>query len=211
MPINSYVTRGFHGTTRESAESILTNNTFFRSSNSWDWLGQGTYFFDNGPLHAWKFALSCSDGDPEKAAVVSVDIRLENCLDLLDKTYWRFVREQFETIREQHDIDKKRLPKQRGLIETFISPDHKSNGKNELDQMVIEDLICTLEGKGEVIDSTRAAFAFKDRIFTSSFFGYEDHIQIAVRRPAPIYGNKLELEMSEELHAAYMESNLGIS
>lgn len=38
---------GYHGTDKDSAKSILSQNAFDQSNNDDDWLGRGVYFYDN--------------------------------------------------------------------------------------------------------------------------------------------------------------------
>jgi hypothetical protein len=46
---------GYHGTSRENAIRIL-NNGFRVSSNDYDWLGEGVYFFQDAPMRALQWA-----------------------------------------------------------------------------------------------------------------------------------------------------------
>ena len=45
---------GYHGTRRETARKIINHETKFKSSsNEYDWLGHGIYFWEHAPQQAW--------------------------------------------------------------------------------------------------------------------------------------------------------------
>ena len=52
---------GFHGLDEEVAHQILNNKCNFKQSdNHYDWLGQGTYFWENNPSRAKQYAFEDS-------------------------------------------------------------------------------------------------------------------------------------------------------
>ena len=54
---------------------------FQLSRNDYDWLGDGVYFFQDGLLRAWQWA---RERHGDEAAVIGAEIRLVDCMDLLD-------------------------------------------------------------------------------------------------------------------------------
>lgn len=46
---------GYHGTNTEAAATIIQQG-FNVSSNDYDWLGTGVYFFQDAPVRAWEWA-----------------------------------------------------------------------------------------------------------------------------------------------------------
>lgn len=49
---------GYHGCDREVAERVLAGKTEVRSStNAFDWLGSGVYFWENNPRRALSWAI----------------------------------------------------------------------------------------------------------------------------------------------------------
>jgi len=77
-------TKGFHGTTHESADEILRTNFRLPARNSTAYLGDGVYFFDNQLSHACNWAVKHA-GDRKrgtKVAVIESDISYGNLLNL---------------------------------------------------------------------------------------------------------------------------------
>src|SRR6266516_1241891 len=86
---------GYHGCSRETAERILAGERFIPSRRSYDWLGEGIYFWEYGPYRAYEWA---EGKHRENAAVLGATIRLGRCVNLLDiehmakfgkRTSWR--------------------------------------------------------------------------------------------------------------------------
>jgi hypothetical protein len=69
----------YHGTSTESAYKIIQEQRFKISTNSYDWVGKGIYFWPDNRTRAWEWA---NKGFPRGAAVLVVTIRLGRCLDL---------------------------------------------------------------------------------------------------------------------------------
>ena len=46
---------GYHGTTAQDAQAILQSG-FRPSTNRYDWLGDGVYFWQDAPARAWEWA-----------------------------------------------------------------------------------------------------------------------------------------------------------
>lgn len=48
---------GFHGCDKETAEKVFVGKARLRNStNDWDWLGSGIYFWENNPHRAMAYA-----------------------------------------------------------------------------------------------------------------------------------------------------------
>jgi len=75
---------GFHGTSEERADTIVSSGQFIPSKNDYDWLGHGIYFWEYAPLRAWQWA---KQKYRDRAAVVRASIELGACLDLTDLRY----------------------------------------------------------------------------------------------------------------------------
>jgi len=73
------VTNAFHGTSRESADTILKDG--FRVSRDKNlFFGDGVYFFQGSPKEAYNFAANVWKYNP--AVVLRSEIQLSRCLDL---------------------------------------------------------------------------------------------------------------------------------
>jgi hypothetical protein len=82
------IVTGYHGTSLQTATSILSGGTFELSQNDYDWLGHGVYFWEHAPYRAWDWAKEKYGSD---AAVIEAEIRLGHCLDLTDIRYTKAI------------------------------------------------------------------------------------------------------------------------
>ena len=77
---------GYHGCDYDVAESILAGKEEVRSStNTYDWLGSGAYFWENNPSRALSWATLLAKSNSKKIrtpAVIGAIIDPGNCLDL---------------------------------------------------------------------------------------------------------------------------------
>lgn len=83
---------GFHGCDRSTAEDILCGRKrhLQHSSNEYDWLGSGIYFWEADPWRAWAFAKEVRDnpklsrGKIDDPCVIGAVLDLGHCCNLLD-------------------------------------------------------------------------------------------------------------------------------
>ena len=77
---------GFHGCDRQVAEKVLEGREeLHTSTNEYDWLGSGTYFWVDSPTRALNWAKYLYDaGKISEPYVVGAFIRTGLCLNLLD-------------------------------------------------------------------------------------------------------------------------------
>jgi len=155
---------GYHGTSGAAAARILESG-FTVSRNEWDWLGDGVYFFQDAPIRAREWALRFHPDDP---AVLRSDIRLEDCMDLLDIRWTQVLAEAYDHFLRLWKTTGLPLPAQRG-------------GAHRLDRSVINYMVATLATEGTTIRAVRGAFAEGEPIFPDSAIFARAHIQIAVR------------------------------
>jgi hypothetical protein len=82
---------GYHGTSMDQASAIV-ETVFNPSSNEYDWLGKGIYFWQDAPKRAWQWAQSVR----ENLAVVKSRLRLNSgCLDPLDIGYFPLLKTMY--------------------------------------------------------------------------------------------------------------------
>jgi hypothetical protein len=155
---------GYHGTSTEAAQSILSTG-FEVSRNDYDWLGDGTYFFQDAPLRAWEWARQ-RFGD--NAAVVGAEIDLADCVDLLDIPWEHVVKDTYYRYVAQVIDSGRRLPRQ-------------TKGAHRLDRHVMNYLAGWLVRDGFKVRSMRAAFAEGRPLFPGSALLSRSHVQISVR------------------------------
>lgn len=79
---------GFHGCSKETFEKVIYNNQpLNKSTNRYDWLGNGIYFWENSYQRAVEWAIT--HYGEKNAAVIGAFIDLGYCLDLTDYDYVR--------------------------------------------------------------------------------------------------------------------------
>ena len=107
---------GYHGTSADRAESVLSSGGFVPSRNDYDWLGHGIYFWEHAPLRAWQWATRKYGKD---AAVLECNIVLGYCLDLSDIRYTSALRLAYDSLREAYIKTSTTLPSNRNKARTL--------------------------------------------------------------------------------------------
>jgi len=189
---------GFHGCDESVAMKVLTGETFLkRSVNNYDWLGHGSYFWENSPSRAMEFALylqkfpNMSKGKIEKPAVIGAVIDLGYCLDLLDFDNLQLLKKAYKMLQ---------------LTSNFVNfPVNRSIGGigdlllRELDCAVIETLHTFEEdSRQQSFDSIRGVFTEGAELYPNAGFREKDHIQICIRNPNCIKGFFLPRKLDGE-------------
>lgn len=144
---------GYHGTSASAAAGILRDG-FRSSANEYDWLGDGTYFFQDAPHRAHKWATKLF---PTSPAVIKCEITLAGCMDFLDIKWHR-------ALADAHD-GFLRLIKDTGLV-----PPKQSAGAHRLDRHVINYLVGLLAEQGHPIKTVRGAFAEGAPVYPSPLY-----------------------------------------
>ena len=183
------VVYGFHAIDKSAGLKILNQeDQFKRSSNEYDWLGPGIYFWENNLERAYQYAQQDSnrpDSQIKEPFVLGTVLELGNCLDLLDQKYNDFLGYAYSQLKIALSEQDKPLPSNRNMGENDF--DFKAR---DLDCAVIR-YACTLSGKAKnakPFDSVRAAFIEGSPIYEGAGFSSENHIQIAVINPNCIKG-----------------------
>lgn len=179
---------GFHGCDKKVFDKILYEHESFKpSTNEYDWLGNGMYFWEQNLERAWEWAM-CGMTNPklkiETPAVIGAVIDLGNCLNLLDSYNIQLLKVQYELFKAKMSILDKPIPKNKNV-----------KGNNDLlmrflDCAVIEDLHKDMRENGNIrpYDSVRGVFFEGKPIYETSGFMEQSHIQICVRNPNCIKG-----------------------
>jgi len=176
---------GFHGCDASIAERVFAGKAHLnRSSNEFDWLGEGIYFWENSPARALQYATALKDHPRASGpkirmpAVVGAVIELGYCLNLLDAEFLELVRESYADLKSAQERTGVPLP--------VNSPDAL---RRPLDCAVINFLHQTrLERNLQPFDTLRAAFAEGGELFPGSGVSAKNHIQLCVRRRSCIKG-----------------------
>ncbi len=157
---------GYHGTSSVMAD-IIERDGFRLSRNDYDWLGDGVYFFQDGLLRAWQWARERHGDD---AAVIGAEIRLVDCMDLLDVGNYEVLSNAFDEYVGLLGRAGRAVPTQ-------------SEGAHPLDRDVINYAVDMLARRGVRITCVRATFQEGRPVYQGSAFYNLSHVQIAVREP----------------------------
>jgi hypothetical protein len=167
---------GYHGTSRRRAENILAAG-FRPSTNGYDWLGTGVYFWQDAPNHALHWA---QQNHPTEPAVIKSRLRIDNtCLDLLDMSGMNnsnFWTNSYNGFTEMYQKGGQNLPTQNPTIP----------GKRRLDCAFFDYFINTfakqsiIYGASKTIGSVRSAFVEGNPIFPGSAVYDQTHVQISI-------------------------------
>jgi hypothetical protein len=173
---------GYHGCTGAFARGLLLAKKPIRewqpSTNDWDWLGHGIYFWEHAPERALRWARERYRTRRQRPTVLGAYIQLGRCFDLLDEPITALLGETYERLARAFAEEGRPLPQNRGR-----------DGKlRELDYMVINACIDELRLGGTVYDTVRGAFLEGTPVYPDAGFSRESHIQIAVRNPSCILG-----------------------
>jgi len=159
---------GFHGCDVSVGRDVVSGKMPLRiSTNDYDWLGHGVYFWENSPDRAWAFACDqCKRGKVKTPFVIGAVLDLGLCLNL-------------------HAVRIPEVAKNRGgkdILQRF------------LDCAVFESLHELIASDGQdPFDSVRCAFEEGEPSFSGSSIRDKTHVQICIRNPDCIKGYFLPL------------------
>ncbi len=141
------------------------------STNEYDWLGQGIYFWEYSPERAHRWA-------GEHGIVIGAVLQLGQCLDLTDLRATEMLPGAFKQVQALYRKKKRPLPMNQG----------KEFKNRKLDCLVLNHLVEYLGKSKVVIQTVRGAFEEGELAFPGSMLRKETHIQLAVRDVACILG-----------------------
>ncbi len=166
---------GFHGCSRKAAESIVLSFDFKQSSNDFEWLGKGFYFWENDPLRALKWAV---DKKKENPTVLGAIINPSQCLDLTSPDGAQFLRLAYQKLVTIYTSTGQKLPKnQRG---------HKNDNdelKRRLDCAVLNTLF-----EDRKIPAVKSPFIEGEPVYPGGKFFEKTHTQICIQDASCILG-----------------------
>lgn len=181
---------GFHGCDKQVAEDVFAGKTQLRkSTNAYDWLGNGIYFWENNHQRALEYAHDlmrhpdrCSEVIQEPAVIGAI-INLGPCLNLLDAKAINLVKET-NSLYEEICADNN-LP----IAQNKAGGSAKDLLLRYRDCAVIELLHVSRESKKEPpFMSVRGMFTEGQPLYANAGFHEKNHIQICIRNPNCIKG-----------------------
>lgn len=190
---------GYHGCDRTVAERVLLHREQLKkSSNIWDWLGEGIYFWEHSQRRALEFAeWKKTRGELDEPAVLGAYINLGRCFDLTDTDTTRQLRgfyEDYKASCETRGID---VPTNRAPAGTGADLLLR-----ELDCAVLNLGLFNLdiaEGDDEFFYQTvRGVFVEGAEAYPGAAIRERTHVQIAVRDPSCILGYFMPARYDED-------------
>lgn len=184
------LTIGFHGCEKDVAIDVLLNRrNLTASSNKYDWLGGGIYFWENDPFRALEFAKNVKLCD--NPCVIGAVLNLGYCLDLSTKKGLENVRLAWDNIVKP-------------IYDKGDLKPYKAGRKGETGELMLRFLDCYVlealheynrDNDYEEFDTVRAPFWEGQELYPTAGFFNKNHIQICVRNAACIMGYFLPKEL----------------
>ena len=177
---------GYHGYDRRVGEDVLMNGAPLKpSSNPWDWLGAGIYFWEHGPERALEFAeWKRQRGEIDRPFVLGAYIHLGRCFDLTDTFATRQLRGFYDGLVDALEKSGRTLPENRPA-----GPGDVDLVLRRLDCAVLNFGLTKTEREDNVReDNVRGVFPEGDTAYSGSAIRTKTHVQVAVRNPACILG-----------------------
>lgn len=178
---------GYHGCDAAVAARVLDRRIRLKlSTNPFDWLGMGIYFWEHGPRRAYEWAIEqakLSGAEACRPCVIGARIRLGECLDLLDTANTQLLRKWYGEFRETARQNRATLPVNRD------APRGRRGEKvlRYLDRAVIDFTVSHVAEAEKIFYQTvRGVFLEGEPAYPGSKIALKSHIQIAVRDPACI-------------------------
>lgn len=181
---------GFHGCDEKTYEKVIHGSEALKPSmNSYDWLGNGVYFWENNYERAKEWADSKHKG---KGRVIGAVLDLGYCLNLTDYVSSEILSWGYKALKANVKAAGKEMPKnKKGRSKTDIL-------LRDLDCAVIEQVHLLNEYSGNVAyDSVRGVFIEGNKMYPGSAMRKKTHIQICVRNPNCIKGYFDPIESDE--------------
>lgn len=182
---------GFHGCDKSVFNKVITNGEHLKpSSNAYDWLGNGIYFWEQNYKRAYEWAVNRYG---ENAAVIGAVIDLGNCLNLTDSDSNKDLRLGYDILKLRCDISGTPLPENKKSL--------KSNDVllRNLDCAVIQQIHYYNEDEHlDMFDSVRGIFSEGKPVYPGGEILEKTHIQLCICNPNCIKGYFNPLSKNDE-------------
>ena len=182
---------GYHSCDRSLGLSVLNGeNDLDQSTNPWDWLGPGIYFWENDPNRALTYAEENAAGKQfnkkkiKNPFVLGAIIDLGECLNLVESVSLEILTEAYDGLKSVYKKYDQKMPVNKGnnraLDCAVIKYIHESNKEQDKDPY----------------QTVRAAFIEGELAYPGANFSSRQHIQIAVLDPKVIKGYFLPRDLN---------------
>lgn len=181
---------GFHGCHQNVFNEVIFNNQLMpKSTNQYDWLGNGIYFWENSYQRAVEWAYSHYG---EEGMVLGAIIDLGYCLDLTDYGCSSILKHGYNLLKEHCD---------KALVEI----PQNINGHSPIDKLV-RNLDCAViqtihdynfDNNLQPYDSVRGMFDEGNEMYPNAGFKEKTHTQVCIINPNCIKGFFVPRELDE--------------
>ncbi len=178
---------GFHGCDQSVVDKVVAGEEkLLASTNDYDWLGNGIYFWENNEARALQWAeelVKRKNSSVKTPAVIGAIIDLGYCLDLTDSLCLEELKKGYETLVAMCNETGMPMPQNMNLGNSTDLLLRK------LDCAVIETMhkINKLANK-RPYDSVKGVFWEGKPLYPNAGFAEKNHIQICVCNPNCIKG-----------------------
>ncbi|CAG9891661.1 hypothetical protein BOVA604_1202 [Bacteroides ovatus] len=187
---------GFHGCDKSVVDKVIAGeDSLIASTNDYDWLGHGVYFWENNETRALQYAnemLKRGSSSIKEPAVIGAVIDLGYCMDLTDTLYLEELKEAYHTLVDTCKLAGIDLPQNTDIGKS------KDKLMRRLDCAVIETAHqINEEAEERTFDSVKGVFWEGEQLYPGAEFREKDHIQICVRNPNCIKGLFLPRKLND--------------
>lgn len=181
------LTIGFHGCDQSVVDKVIAGkDNLLASTNDYDWLGNGIYFWENNEERAleWAFEMSRRKNSTIKnPAVIGAIIDLGYCFDLTDTSYLRELKKTYDAAYSFSQLSG--IP----LLQNKPLGNSTDLLLRKLDCYVIQMTHkFNREANKRAYDSVRGVFWEGKPLYPNAGFAEKNHIQICVCNPNCIKG-----------------------
>ena len=187
---------GFHGCDKSVVDDILNNpKAHLKSSkNTYDWLGNGIYFWLNDPQRAYEWALQTQKRNPKRIkepCVIGAIIDLGLCLNFSERESVQLLQKSYDSLKNIFDS----IGLDINIELSNTAPDAGGFSLlRPLDCAVIENLYEMLRDEDISFDTVCGYFQEGTDAFVGAGIKEKSHIQICVRNTDCIKGYFLPRE-----------------
>ncbi|MDN3583681.1 hypothetical protein [Mucilaginibacter flavus] len=182
---------GFHGCDVSVANKLINQPDDIKiSTEDYDWLGHGLYFWENNAVRAMEWAQQKkSRGKIANPTVIGAVIQLGQCCDFLDSKFIRMIQYYYSIMEEEYKNAGMKLPENIDHVKDLNKDkllrilDCKTIEfmHSKIGTQIEEDLAKKGYSGFKKFDSTRGVFTEGGAAFPGAGIMEKSHIQICVR------------------------------
>ncbi len=174
----------YHGCDKKIQYDVVNGGPFKKSTNTYDWLGNGVYFWENDYHRALEWAKELKKrGKIEEPAVVGAVIDLGYCLDFTQRESTDLLKVGYKLLKLRSDLNGIAIPENHNI--------NKFGDilERDLDCAVIEQIHdLTRTYNLQKYDTVRGVFTEGKEVYPHAGFVEKTHIQICVVNTKNIIG-----------------------